>query len=474
MKYNFRISTLSIICAISAGVSVPVFGAPAVRSLGGAGTYAGTAGAVGGVLSAAPSAGRAGSVSSGRVGSATATNSTMSGVSSNRVASTRAVASPRLSIGKYLSGATIGGATGGGTTGGSTIKPGQSGVDTDGLKDRIDDLEVKVDDLANDIADLTGQTTTVEYEDGILTIIQDNRTIAEYDLSEYLATQDELLELEEQLNDLVIPTKVSELENDAGYITQADIPSTDGFATQDELTELTKQLEVLRELISGLDYVESGDLTNINNLIIELKNGQTLNQSQIQVLQQTLNELNQTYATDEELAQAIENVNAGLAGLENYYTKTESDARFQQVLNDEVNVIQDGETGVVKSVSAADGIVTVERELIKDADVADDAKISANKIDGLDEFAEEVYQNVENVYQEVENVTQDLDDVKNAFKDLQLDNVLHGIMADGTYVINFSQDGTVSYSRVEFIGADNKPIDMSSQGAVWPDDGKPK
>lgn len=470
MKYNFRISTLSIICAISAGVSAPVFGAPAVRSLGGAGTYAGTAGAVGGVLSAAPSAGRAGSVSSGRVGSATATNSTMSGVSSNRVASTRAVASPRLSIGKYLSGATIGGATGGGTTGGSTIKPGQSGVDTDELKDRIDDLEVKVDDLANDIADLTGQTTTVEYEDGILTIIQDNRTIAEYDLSDYLATQDELLELEEQLNDLVVPTKVSELENDAGYITQADIPSTDGFATQDELT---KRLEELRELISGLDYVESGDLTNINNLIIELKNGQTLNQSQIQVLQQTLNELNQTYATDEELAQAIENVQAGLAGLENYYTKTESDARFQQVLNDEVNVIQDGETGVVKSVSAADGIVTVEHEKITDADVADDANISADKIAGLEEFEQDVYQNVENVYQEVENVTQDLDDVKNAFKNLQLDNVLHGVMKDGTYVINFSQDGTVSYSPVVFIGANNEPIDMS-QGAIRPDDGTPK
>lgn len=420
MKYNFRISTLSIVCAISAGISVPVFGAPAVRSLGGAGTYAGTAGAVGGVLSAAPSAGRAGSVPSGRVGSASvtnsanATNSTMSGVSSNRVASTRAVASPRLSIGKYLSGATVGG-----TTGGSTVKPGQPGVDTDGLKGRIDDLEVKVEDLANDIADLTGQTTTVEYEDGILTIIQDNRT-TEYDLSEYLATQE----------------------------------------------ELTKQLQELRDLISGLDYVGSGDLTNINNLIIELQKGQELNQSQIQVLQQTLNELDETYVTHTELQQAIENVQAGLEGLENYYTKTESDARFQQVLNNDVNVIQDGTTGVVKSVSAADGTVTVERALITDADVADDANISVGKIDGLEEFTQEVYQ-------EVENVTQDLDDVKNAFKDLQLDNVLHGIMKDGTYVINFSQDGTVSYSPVVFIGANNEQIDMS-KGAVWPDDGKPK
>lgn len=449
MKYNFRISTLSIVCAISAGISVPVFGAPAVRSLGGAGTYAGTAGAVGGVLSAAPSAGRAGSVPSGRVGSASvtnsanATNSTMSGVSSNRVASTRAVASPRLSIGKYLSGATVGG-----TTGGSTVKPGQPGVDTDGLK-RIDELEVKVEDLANDIADLTGQTTTVEYEDGILTIIQDNRT-TEYDLSEYLATQEELQELEDKLNDLVIPTKVSELENDAGYITQADIPNTDGFATREELT---KQLQELRDLISGLDYVGSGDLTNINNLIIELQKGQELNQSQIQVLQQTLNELDETYVTHTELQQAIDKVNAGLADLENYYTKAESDERFQQVLNDDVNVIQDGTSGVVKSVSAADGTVTVKRELITDDDVAEDANISVDKIDGLDEFAQEVYQ-----------------DVENAFKNLQLDNVLHGIMADGTYVINFSQDGTVSYAPVVFIGADNKPVNMS-QGAVWPNNG---
>lgn len=469
MKYNFRISTLSIVCAISAGVSVPVFGAPAVRSLGGAGTYAGTAGAVGGVLSAAPSAGRAGSLSSGRVGSATATNSanatnsTMSGVSSNRVASTRAVASPRLSIGKYLSGATVGG-----TTGGSTVKPGQSGVDTDGLKDRIDELEVKVEDLANDIADLTGQTTTVEYADGILTIIQGDKT-TEYDLSEYLATKEELQTLEDKLNDLVIPTKVSELENDAGYITQADIPSTDGFATREELT---KQLQALRDLISGLDYVESGDLTKINNLIDLLQQGQMLNQSQIQDLQKTLNELDETYVTHTELNQAIDKVNAGLADLENYYTKTESDARFQQVLNDEANVIQQG-AGVVKSVSAVDGIVTVERDLITDADVADDAKISADKIEGLVEFEESVDDMAQGIDQELENVTQDLDEVRKKFTDLQLDNVLHGIMADGTYVINFSQDGTVSYSPVVFIGADGKSIDMSKE-AVWPDDGKPK
>lgn len=440
MKCNFRISTLSIVCAISAGISVPVFGAPAVRSLGGAGTYAGTAGAVGGVLSAAPSAGRAGSVPSGRVvsanttNSANATNSTMSGVSSNRVASTRAVASPRLSIGKYLSGATVGG-----TTGGSTVKPGQSGVDTDGLRDRIDELEVDVEKLAKDIAELTDQTTTVEYdeEDGILKITQGEDEF-EYNLSDYLATQDDLETLEKQLND---------------------------FVTRDELTELTEQLEALRDLISGSDYVELDDLVKINKLIKDLQERQGVSEEQIVDLQNRLKELEETYVTHTELTDAIDKVIVELEGLENYYTKTEADGRFQQVLNDDVNVIQQGsDVGVVKSVSAEIGTVTVKHELIKDADVAEDANISVDKIAGLDKIAQDVYQEVE----------KNLEDVKNEFKNLQLDNVLHGVMADGTFVINFSQDGTVSYAPVVFIGEDGETIDMSQQGPVWPDDGKPK
>lgn len=455
MKYSFGISTLSIVCAISAGVSMPVFAAPAVRSLGSAGTYAGTAGAVSGVKSVAPSAGRAGTISSGRVGSTTAADSTTAGVSGNRVTSTRVAATPRLSIGKYLSGATIGGATGG-----ATIKPGQSGVDTEELGERIDGLEVKVEDLANDIADLTGQTTIVEYGEGILTIIQGDKT-TDYNLAEYFATQEELQALEDAINELVIPTKVSELENDAGYITQADIPSIDHLATQ---TELANRVQELRDLISGLDYVESDDLTDLNSVIITLQNGQVTNAQQIQSLGQVVDNLNQTYATDEELAQAIKNVQAGLAELENYYTKAESDARFQQVLNSEQNeqtepnVIQTG-AGVVKSVAADDGVVTITRSLIENADIADDAAISAGKIDTLSGF-------METTEQDIEDVKSALDDVEQKFTDLQLDNVLHGIMEDGTYVIHFS-NGAVSYSPVVFIGEGGEPIDMTA-GSITP------
>ena len=45
MKYETKISTISIVCALCATVSMPAFSAPAVRSLGGAGTYNGASNA---------------------------------------------------------------------------------------------------------------------------------------------------------------------------------------------------------------------------------------------------------------------------------------------------------------------------------------------------------------------------------------------------------------------------------------------
>ena len=88
MKNELKISTLSIVCVLCTAMAMPSFGAPAVRSLGGAGTYssASSAASTGSKsTSTAKSTVRGGSM---RVGDEKPTTST----------STRAAASPRLSI----------------------------------------------------------------------------------------------------------------------------------------------------------------------------------------------------------------------------------------------------------------------------------------------------------------------------------------------------------------------------------------
>ena len=78
MKNELKISTLSIACVLCTAMAMPSFGAPAVRSLGGAGTYssASSAASTGSKsASTAKSTVRGGSM---RVGDAKPTTSTSS------------------------------------------------------------------------------------------------------------------------------------------------------------------------------------------------------------------------------------------------------------------------------------------------------------------------------------------------------------------------------------------------------------
>ena len=133
MKKELKISTLSIVCVLCTTIAMPSFGASAVRSLGGAGTYSSASSAASTgtkSASAAKNTVRAGSM---RVNNAK--SATTAGAASTDATSTRAATTPRLSIGKYLSSV---GATGTPSSSG-VIKPGQSG--NHGVEGRVTALE---------------------------------------------------------------------------------------------------------------------------------------------------------------------------------------------------------------------------------------------------------------------------------------------------------------------------------------------
>lgn len=159
MKRVFKLSVLSMICAVCAGTTA--YGASSVRSLGGAGTYNGSSSA-----SSAKSSGAA--ITAARAGSMRVSPSSPSkgGVSVGSASNpARSANTARLSIGKYLGGATS--VSGGGIknqnpgSGGSiTTKPGPSGDDFQGdlsaLDSRVSDLETRVGDLVDSGADRYG------------------------------------------------------------------------------------------------------------------------------------------------------------------------------------------------------------------------------------------------------------------------------------------------------------------------------
>ena len=180
MKYDFKISTLSIVCVLCAAVSGAAFAAPAVRSLGGAGTYVGSTGATAAKSGTTTTPATTSSVRAVRGGSMRV-NPVTSGAaaSSTRASATRASSTPRLSIGKYLSGV---GATGKpvASTGGSSS--GSMGVGQAGVEQRVTKLEkalgldeydgnfgslvIDVEQMQKDIAALTGEMPLIEFEDG--------------------------------------------------------------------------------------------------------------------------------------------------------------------------------------------------------------------------------------------------------------------------------------------------------------------
>ena len=235
MKNELKISTLSIACVLCTAMAMPSFGAPAVRSLGGAGTYssASSAASTGSKsASTAKSTVRGGSM---RVGDTTTTSST----------STRAAASPRLSIGKYLasSSATSGKPSGGGNLGQagqeSSWKPRVEALEAVlGLPDLDDGLVVDVKQLQKDLNDMTGggYRISVEEEDGKLTISQGDEEV----WAGGFASFEGLKALQDALDALTGRVSVSETA----------------------IATLETGLESLKNTVDGLGGIASGDLLN--------------------------------------------------------------------------------------------------------------------------------------------------------------------------------------------------------------------
>ena len=241
MKNELKISTLSIACVLCTAMAMPSFGAPAVRSLGGAGTYssASSAASTGSKsASAAKSTVRGGSM---RVGDTTTTSST----------STRAAASPRLSIGKYLASSS---ATSGKPSGGGNL--GQAGVaqrvtkleevlglgEYDGnfgdLLIDVEQMQVDVKQLQDDLNDMTdgGYKISVEEEDGKLTISQGDKEV----WTGGFASFEGLKALQDALDALTGRVSVNETA----------------------IATLETGLESLKNTVDGLGDIASGDLLN--------------------------------------------------------------------------------------------------------------------------------------------------------------------------------------------------------------------
>ena len=254
MKTELKISTLSIICVLGTVIALPSFGASAVRSLGGAGTYSSASSAA--TAGAKPSTGTVGSVRAGSLRT-TAAKST----APSKVSSTRTAAAPRLSIGKYLGGVALPGGAGSSS---GTINPGQSSISD--LKKTVDDLVVDVDGLKEEIASLTGEYPTIEFENGILTIVQDGVS-EEIDLNDYFASEDALQALDDKINEIVIPD-LSE------YAKKSDL---DGLLTSADLSELQSAVDALESadvsMNAAIEALQGGMITadDLNAKVEELK-----------------------------------------------------------------------------------------------------------------------------------------------------------------------------------------------------------
>ena len=251
MKYETKISTISIVCALCATVSMPAFSAPVVRSLGGAGTYNGTSSAASGDVAAV----RGGAL---RVNNtASSANKKSTGVKSG----SRAAAAPRLSIGKYLGGSTTVKNNGLGNGGADNSLSGQTGnlqqrirvleafmgydENGDTIPEQMEDLRVDVDQLAEDLKKLSsGEVVDVTYADGVLTVVKVEGEPITYPLSD-LATKSAVGALETALDDL-----------------QKRMPAIgESLATEQQLEDLKTVLEqaIDAKQDSG-DYAAAADL----------------------------------------------------------------------------------------------------------------------------------------------------------------------------------------------------------------------
>ena len=268
MRNELKISTLSIVCVLCASVAMPSFGASSVRALGGAGTYTSASGAA-----AAKSDG--GAINSVRAGSMRVNNVAGANTGATRSGSTRAASTPRLSIGKYLSGSS---AISGGSSISGANKPGAGNSGKD-LRERVEELEsfvgfsengesvseqldaikLDVDALAADLSQITGGSTTVEYADGVLTVVQ-GEDVMVYDLATDFAGMTEIDALQAALDGL----------QDKYYTKEETDALLGDYAKKDDVAPIVEETVnlVVEETVNEalLDYEIPDDSVGVDKL----------------------------------------------------------------------------------------------------------------------------------------------------------------------------------------------------------------
>lgn len=314
MKYDLKISTLSIVSVLCAAMTMPAFAASSVRSLGGVGTYSSASSA------ANAKSGSGDATTTMRSGSMRVNSSGDKGAAATagRVGSSRAATTPRLSIGKYLAGSSA-------ISGGSSNKVESgvaSGSSVKSLSKRVDKLEelvggIDVKQLKDDIAELTGrEEVSVEYQNGVLTIKQGEDVV----VSEEFATVEGM---EEAVNDAIakikIPALLSELENDVGFITAKDIPeipSFEGFVDEQDLQAVKDALQAaINEKQDAGSYAEKSALESLAAKVAQLEQGAGTS-SDVAELQARVEEIASDYASKDELSDAEKRLQAAIAAID--------------------------------------------------------------------------------------------------------------------------------------------------------------
>ena len=386
MKTENKISKLAIVSALCAMIAVPSYAASSVRALGGSDTYNGTTSA------ANAKSGSTGSAGTMRAGSMRVNNATSG--TNTRVTSSRAATSPRLSIGKYLGGSSV-------ISGGSSSKPmnpGQSGIggsnsdvselsnrvaaleqftgyseNGDQIKDTVADLVIDVAALQADLSAITGEHTIVEYNDGFLTIIQEDKT-TEYDLAkEFVAHSDlesalqsaidsVIAEMDQKFADTASKADLEELSNEideiiagegglTNYYTKTEADST--FATKSEIpTELS-------DLIGADSLVDQNALDSVRT-----------------TLESQIAQDKETYATKESLKSVSDILDALKSDV---YTKAEVDEKITDaVTNGTVDLTGYATTSALETAKSE-----LNTEIAKKANTADLGDLATKNLSDL-------------------------------------------------------------------------------------------
>ena len=418
MKNELKISTLSIVCALCTAVVTPVFGASAVRSLGGVGTYNGASSAA--------------AAKSGNVSDSSAINSVRGGsvrlnnasankgaASATRTSTTRAATTPRLSIGKYLSGSNV-------ISGGSAnrpIDPGQSdsgnlqqrirvleefmGYSATGAKipAQIQAIELDVEKLQSDLQAVSGEHTTVDYKDGVLTIAQKGETVS-YDLAAQFAGKSEFDALQASLDDFL------QVDDLADYALKTDIQ---GLIDDAEFQAARKELEALIETKADMgDVANSAELQGLKAKIDALELGAGATSGQVGELAGAVAALKTTVENDYATLAALNNMQNALAQQfvtteqlqSQYYTQEQIDEMILGVGFDETVLNDYAKKAEVQNEISA---LRSGMELKADQDSVDDLSDSVGALQGQ-------INNVSSAAQDASQAASDAADLANANK----------------------------------------------------------